>query len=361
MPVVVLEGNPRKRGQIHGETLKELIQEHIGRMKGFVGESLQKDPDEGLKEFFAETDFISAIQQWTPDLMEEMKGTAEAAGVTFEDIFALNCGDETWWYFYEKKGLFNSPTVGAENCSSLGVEPGESSPALVAQNLDIPAYYDGLQVLLHIKDHVSSLETLAISFAGVVGAVGMNSRGVGMCENTLIDLKHSAAGLPVMHVSRGILAQPTLEDAISFVHRIRHASGQNYVIGSPDGVVDYECSANKVRRFVPFEGAKMVYHTNHAFVNADTYEIRKSPENSISRFGSVERNLKGVMGPITVEDIKRVLSSHENAPNEVCVHPSDEKKGITANCLIMELSTEPRMHYTAGPPCETDFLTVTFG
>lgn len=360
MPIILLEGSPRQRGQIHGEALKSGIHEHIELTKDFMAENLEIKPQDSTADFLNNTNFMPAIERWTPSLVDEMKGMAEGAGADFREILMLNLVDEACWHFMERKGAFKSPTLGAESCSSLGVEGQYGMPPLVAQNLDLPAYYDGLQALLHIKDAQAEMEIFAITFAGVVGAVGMNSRGVGMCENTLIQLKHAADGLPVMHVSRGILAQPTLEDAVAFIHNVRHASGQNYVIGSADGVVDYECSASKVRRFVPEERAGMVYHTNHALVNQDAYAPGKKPENSSARLESIRRDLNSAHGPLTVDVIKKALSSHSCEPNPVCVHPREQKGGITASSLIMELGEELRLHYTAGPPCETDYLTISF-
>ena len=360
MPILVLHGDARSRGRIHGESLRPLIHDHIGRMKNFIGEVMKANPDNAAEQFIAETNFLPAIRKWTPDLLEEMEGIAEGAGQDFNAIYLLNLGDECWWFFYEKQGVFQNPTVGAESCSSMGVESDGRMPALIAQNLDMPDYYDGLQALLHIKDSVSEVETLAFSFAGVIGVIGVNDHGLGMCDNTLLDLKHSPNGLPVMHVSRGIMAQPTLEDAVAFVHRVKHASGQNYIIGSPDGVVDYECSASKVRRFLPQEAGRLVYHTNHALVNDDKYFLKDAPKNSQSRFASVEKDLLAAGGEVSLEVIRRALSSHTGQPDEVCVHPSETKRGITANCVIFELSDRPRVHYTAGPPCESEFLTFRF-
>ncbi|MCJ7624975.1 MAG: C45 family peptidase [Anaerolineaceae bacterium] len=360
MEVLVLEGEPHQKGLVHGEALKARIYEQVARLKIAIGKWVKMAPDAFIDQFIQETNFQKAIQRWTPDLWEELEGIAEGSGNRFKDIYVLNLADELWWYAAEKNAEFESPGFGAENCSSLGVEPKNGLPALVAQNLDLPAYYDGLQVLLHIKDHRTSIESYVFSFAGDIGAVGLNNRSVGMCENTLLQLKHAADGLPVLFVSRGILSQPTLEDAVAFVHRIKHASGQNYVLGSPDGVVNYECSANKVSRFVPFVGAHYVYHTNHTLVNDDKYEYNKSLANSETRLNSLKNRLKDTSDPITVDLIKSILSSHDSEDYAICVHPSPEKQGITANCLIMELSSEPKVHFTAGPPCECEFRTLSF-
>lgn len=360
MEVLVLEGEPRKRGLDHGEALKARIHDQIARLKIATEKWVKVVPDTFIDQFIQETDFLAAIRRWTPDLLEELEGIVDGSGTRFNDIYALNLADEMWWYVAEKNAEFKNPSIGAENCSSLGVEKQNGTPALIAQNLDLPAYYDGLQVLLHIKDPRTSIESYVFSFAGDIGAVGLNNHSVGMCENTLLQLKHAADGLPVLFVSRGILSQPTLEDAVAFVHRVKHASGQNYILGSPDGVVDYECSANKLSRFIPHDGAHYVYHTNHTLVNNDKYEYQKSLENTKTRFNTLKSRLEDACGPITVDLVKSILSSHDSEENPVCVHPLPEKQGITANCLIMELSTEPKVHFTAGPPCAREFRTLSF-
>jgi predicted choloylglycine hydrolase len=360
MEVLILDGESRKRGLDHGEALKARVNEQVARLKIAIEKWVKMDPDVFIDQFINETDFITAIQRWTPDLLEELEGIADGSGTMFKDIYAMNLADELWWYAAEMNAEFENTSIGAENCSSLGVEKQNGIPTLVAQNLDLPAYYDGLQVLLHIKDPRTSIESYVFSFAGDIGAVGLNNRSVGMCENTLLHLKHAADGLPVLFVSRGILSQTNLEDAVAFVHRVKHASGQNYILGSPDGLVDYECSANKVSRFIPFDGANYVYHTNHALVNDDKYVYKKSPENTETRLNSLKSRLEDASGPITVDMVKSILSSHDSGEHPVCVHPSPEKQGITANCLIMELSTEPKVHFTAGPPCEREFRTLCF-
>ena len=44
------------------------------------------------------TRFVPAIEASTPELLEEVRGIAEGAGVSFERILAYNLMDEEWWY-----------------------------------------------------------------------------------------------------------------------------------------------------------------------------------------------------------------------------------------------------------------------
>jgi predicted choloylglycine hydrolase len=98
---------------------------------------------------------------------------------------------------------------------------------------------------------------------------------LGLCANTLLELAGSKDGLPVAFVVRGILKQPNLDKATDFIKKVKHASGQNYILGDAEKIVDLECSANKVSRYVPPEGDRRTCHANHALAND---EKRRSAE-----------------------------------------------------------------------------------
>jgi hypothetical protein len=102
MDLIVLEGSPRERGRIHGETLKPLILDHIGRWKEILGVTTGENPDAYIGQFLEDTDMLTPVERWTPDLLEEVRGIAEGTGVDFRTIFALNLSDEEWWYRRER-------------------------------------------------------------------------------------------------------------------------------------------------------------------------------------------------------------------------------------------------------------------
>lgn len=371
--VLVLEGSSRKRGQIHGEALRPMILEYIAGWKDRLHELVGLNPDEYLEQFLQETSFFTAVKRWTPDLLEEVRGTAEGANVDFETMFAHQLGDEEWWYRREK--MFGLSGQGAKGCSGLGVFGQGDSPPLLAQTLDLPDYYDGHMVLLHIKHPESALESFVFTPAGIVASNGLNNQSVGVCANTLFQLNHATDGLPVDFVVRGILAQSTVEDAAAFVRRVKHASGQNYIIGGPKEILDFECSANQVSQFTPYPGANRICHTNHPLANDDQGMYKAalkelSPEakqlvdrhrsNTDTRLNSLESRTKDPSQHITVETIKTILSSHDSPEHPICRHKGSEGGGMTVAGLIMELSPSPVLHLAPGPPCSTTFKTYTF-
>lgn len=357
---LLLEGSPKERGKIHGQTLKPIISEAIEIWKNNLQKLTGMNPDKYVDQFIEETDFLAAVEKWTPHLLEEVEGIGEGAGVDFNTIFAWQCVDEEWWYRTSEKMLDTNARglyAEAETCSALGCLKEGNLPALLAQNLDLPKYYDGFQVLLRIKHPDSSLESFVYTIAGIIGANGLNKQPLGVCVNTLLDLNHAADGLPVAFIVRSVLEQKTLDKATEFIHRIKHASGQNYVIEDSERVVDFECSANKVSEFVVDEGLRRVYHTNHALANDDKVASAEEIVNkstTLARFSVLESRLKDPSKTITVETIKSILSSHEGP---ICAH---NERSFTSGSLIISLSTPPELHLAWGPPCSKNYETFRF-
>lgn len=365
--VIVLQGTPRQRGQIYGDTLKTKILKIIKLWKDDLQKSLKMNPDEYIDHFLEDTNFLPAIKKWTPDLLEEVKGIAEGAAVDFKTMYAFQLGDEDYWFGRDRR--IEVALKQSKNCSALGVFDGGDRPTLLAQNMDIESYTDGYEVLLHVKHQNSSLESFVFTFAGYLSLSGLNNAPLGMCCNALLQLNYSTDGLPVAYLVRGVLERSTLNDAIKFIQDIKHASGQNYVIGGPQKVVSLECSENKVSHFIPYQGATRVYHTNHPLVNDDQnkyketlkkfgFDKKKRPKaNSEVRFDFLKEKLKDISKKVTVETAKSILGSHE-VP--ICFHNEPDKGGMTAGCLIMELSHSPVLHLAPGPPCSTEFKVFKF-
>ena len=297
-----------------------MIHEHMARWQDALRTDLGMEPDEYLAMFLAETDFLPAIERWTPDLLEEVRGIAEGAGVDFDYALVRQLSDEEPWYRFEKKiELGIRPP---ESCSALGAWDQGDGPPVLAQNMDTPAYYDGHQVLLHIKDPSTAVQALVFTVAGKISLAGLNNQGVGICCNTLIQLNCAIDGLPEDFLVRGFLARPNLDEALAFVRGVKHASGQNYVVGGPDRVLDLECSANKICEFTAYSEANRVYHTNHPLVNDDqeyhNKRLTKMPpdilawyknrQTTYARFESLENRLCDPSKVIDIDTIKTALS-----------------------------------------------------
>ncbi len=352
----VLEGSPYNRGFYHGKTLKKDIIELIQKWKKYITDSYKIEADLYIKKFLEKTDFMSAIKKWTPELLEEIKGISDGSGIHFNTIYAFQLLDEIW--------VHGRDVLANHHCTSIGVNRQGERPTLAAQNMDIPVFYHGYQILFHIKHDKSDLESFVLSVPGFIGLNGMNNCPVSIHCNALQQLEYSGDGLPVAFIVRGVLKQNSFKKAVDFIHTIKHASGQNYIISGINKSLSFECSAQKVNQYVPFKGAEITYHTNHPLVN-DNYSTKylnllkqkgKTIEQGLyrcDRFVSLEKRLKNRTEPIGIEVIKSTLSSHDTGKWDIC-------NKTTFSCTIMVLSETPELLITAGPPDTTPFKTFKF-
>ncbi|MEN8210110.1 MAG: C45 family peptidase [Thermodesulfobacteriota bacterium] len=371
MKVITLTGSPFEQGRIHGELLKNQVRDIIERFKRSIVLDRRMDPELYIKEFLDYGLFDDAVQQWTPQLWQEMKGIAQGADVDFDMIRALQYGDEEWVY-----GQYYHNAPAPHKCTSFALMPQSGHPAYAGQNMDAQSWIDGRQVLFHIKDEKNSLESFVFSHAGLTGLNGMNSAGLGVCCNTLIQLGSCRDGLPVGAVMRGVLACKTFEEASNFLYNIKHASGQNYIVSTRDKIGCFECSADFVVEYKPASYPNRVCHSNHPLTNKDTQHydnhikmhseagMLTTKKNSKARYASIERRLCANNNKVTLNDIKNALSSFDDLKNPVCreLQPDDPHGLInfTTGSMIYEFGDELKLHLASGPPSITKYKIFNF-
>ena len=238
LPILHLNGTPYENGFQHGKILKNRIIELVGLWKKDIEINYQIPADEFIKMFLDSTDYIPAIQKWTPDLLEEIKGISAGSGIDFNTIFAFQLVDEIW----TNARLINTP----HHCTSVGINnyKKDGSSNYIAQNIDITPFYHGFEILLDIEDKNTDSRKLVTTFAGYLGANRLN-KNIGS-GNALSDLKSSLNGLPVCCIARGVLEKASFDEAVNFIKTIKHASGQNYILGSKYDIISMECASDLV-------------------------------------------------------------------------------------------------------------------
>lgn len=370
MRKIIIKGDGRTRGRQHGEELRDLIREHQQRWADVLRADLDMAVDPYLQRLLTETDFLPAIERHTPDLLEEVRGIAEGAGTPFTTTLARQLSDEEPWF----RRRIKLDAMAGRGCSSIGADAGTDRATLIAQNLDMPAWCDGYQILADIEDTVSSSRALVFTLAGKLSLNGLNANGLGICCNTLSQLDYSATGLPEDFVVRGFLAQPDLQAGLSFMRGIEHASGQNYTIGAPGSrAINLEVSAGAVIEWRPRDDASFVFHTNHPMENADRAIFLAQSAGmddamlrnlfygtSYPRMAALDASIGGQAGPPDIAAIMAALSDHRGP---VCRHGEVDgaKDQYTLGSMVMELGDTPRLHIAAGPPCRTPFEVHDFG
>jgi len=341
--VLTLEGDARQRGEAYGEQAKDLIAEAAERWTSDAGTSYRNL----LDELVDRSSFRTTATRFSPGLVAEVDGIARASGVDPRLVWALNLLDEDWWT--------RGHLAAAEACSGLGIRPGPNQPALIAQNMDLPGWLDGLQVLLDIRPTDGEPRVLAPSYAGMVATNVLNEHGVGACVNTLSQLPTSNAGLPVAFMVRLLAAQRSFADAAEVLRTTPHASGQNFILGAPTAVADFECGAGTISEYAPHAGR--LGHTNHP-IGQDSSGAPSGPgalSNSEVRFDTLQQRLADAPPTLGLADVAAILRDRP-----LC-RGADGDTGFTFYSVVMELTDRPVLHLTSGPPNLSPYASWDFG
>lgn len=350
--VLELSGTPYNMGRTHGRTLKPEIQELVKRWKADVEKTYSVPASAYIDKLLQASDFMPAIERWTPGLLDEIRGIADGAGLDFRTMFAFQLIDETWVI---------GPDLGLSKCTSIGARKRSHQPAFVAQNLDLPVFYNDFPTVLRLRGR-GEPEALVFTIPGVIATNGLNDRSVAVCVNAVTQLAYSAKGLPVDFIIRGILRQKTYEEAVKFLKEITPAAPQNYLIGGPEKVTGYERSASRISEYLPFSGAEFTFHTNHPLVNEDfnprfVAQLNKTGmsletyKTICPRLKFLRESFKDNSAALDLDVLKRVLADRGSKIN-------NER---TFGCTIMVLGEHPELHIAPGRPDEEPFQVLTFG
>lgn len=180
-----ISGQAHERGVAYGSFAKERILKVIDEYKVLFDKEAHlpwKDAVRMAKRY------EPAIRAYRPDLIDEMKGIAEGAGVPFDVILTLNCRSEV---------MFAKSEAPADECSVIGVpqEASGNGKTYLAQNWDWWSIGAGTTVILEVYERPYP-KALIVTEAGLVGGKGLNAAGVGVSLNAM-SVKKGQIGVPL--------------------------------------------------------------------------------------------------------------------------------------------------------------------
>src|SRR5437660_7552951 len=207
IPVLELSGAPGQIGAAHGESQRQRIREYGERfISWLLSASAVRLTEQQLWERWAPQ--VAVNQREAPDMVEEMRGIARGAGVPFERVFLLNSLLDLNSFRY-----LDLATAFA-GCSTFAVvaEAG-TGKTLIGQTYDMPEFHQDYLTLLRLKPAAGPRQ-LVLTFAGIVGAAGLNEAGLAVNINYL---SPRDVGLGRLHsiAVRQVLAATQLADALT--------------------------------------------------------------------------------------------------------------------------------------------------
>ncbi|ODQ53736.1 putative acyl-CoA:6-aminopenicillanic-acid-acyltransferase [Saitoella complicata NRRL Y-17804] len=295
--------------------------------------------------------FTPNIQSKWPWLYEEMKGVADGAGVEVLDVVALNCRSEI------------ALTKFSDGCTSLAcpsTTSGADGSTWLAQNWDWKHEQKENMILLHI--HADGKPKISmVTEAGIIGKIGLNSSGVGVCLNA-IRATNLDPTLPPIHLAlRLVLESTSLNNAVKMLEKERGVAGFGHFLIA-DHTDAKGCEVGPKGVFAVDSEHGWVTHTNHLVAIPDTLkdEIDDDPEwltDSPVRLTRIRELIKNAPAEVGQERIRSMLSDEQNQPGAICRAGDLE----TVFNIIMEFNKDGSMGWVVeGRPSEGQ-KAVTFG
>ena len=345
---ITCTGTPFAIGLTHGREAKEQIEVSIATYKDMFRVYAKLEWEQALLE--AEK-YIPFIEAYDPDLMEEIRGVAEGSGRPLLEIVALNARSEI---ALTEKML--------DGCTSFALTPEVTGgKTFVGQNWDWKASQRQSFVVLNIvrKDRPA---ICMVTEAGIIGKIGFNSAGIGVCLNALV-ANENVPGTPLHIILRGILQSEILSDAVKAVASTQIASAANFLVCHRDGeAIDIEAAPSDYDVLTPDRG--VLLHTNH-FTSVRLTGIKDLGKyafvDSQIRLARARKLYENKRGQIGLRDIQRIMRDHFNHPKSICRHedPREEagRRSESVFSIIMDLNAST-MYLTDGPPCQAEYAVI---
>jgi isopenicillin-N N-acyltransferase-like protein len=296
--------------------------------------------------------YLPAVEKYAPEIVEEMKGMAAGAKVDLQEILFLNITYE-----------ISTPSVmGCTSFAAAG-EATAGGGVITGQNFDYVKPWEEFVILLKMKP-ASGPQIMAVTAAGCLGLIGLNSAGMSVNLNLLKnkDSMTPRGGVPTHIILRKVFSCQTISEAITAIASAEGRAAKNYLLTSRQGdIIDIETTTDDLDIQFPERG--ILTHANYfktdRFKSADLAPMFL-PDSYIRSYRLFQL-MQSHHGSLSVDVMKELLQDHNNHPGSICRHPnlmSPLPIGKMMKTLLSIISCpgEQKTYVALGNPCENEYF-----
>ena len=337
--VEVDDADPRRRGLARGAQLRD-------ELPGCLTTYLRLFETVGVPQAQARAaalELAEIVGDWRPDMLTEIAGVAEGAGLELWQLMALNGRTEI---------LSQATASGPAECSTLVYAP-IGATAFGVQTWD---WHEELDRFWHTHRVAGTRYSYAgMTEQGVLSKIGVNSAGVAVHFNILSHLDDAPAGVPVHLLSAAVLAEAgSVSEAVELLQSAPIATSGALTIFGTGGAVCVELTPGRVTVIEPVNG--FAPHTNHFLdpVNAEREKSWLYQPDSQQRLDLIAQRLGANPIPRRVDDLVDYLYSEPGQPLLCCVPAPEAQFGdrwATLATVLLEPEAR-RARVLAGSPAD---------
>jgi len=314
---ITISGDASERGLQHGVALSAEIATAIAWYR-----KIFRLPEPEILARAAH--FRTVIENFNPDYATEMEGIAKGSSQDPLWIVALNARTEI---------LSHVSAAQARECTALCFP----DHRILGQNWDWAEALEPLVAVMRIERPDGHIIRM-MSEPGILGKIGMNSAGLGVCLN-ILTCGRILDGLPVHIMLRAVLDQPDFDSALQLAKEHAGGKASNLLIADAEGhCADVEFAADSYFVLHPENGR--LIHTNH-YLGRDINDP-DDPQfaSSRARMTSASHLAKPTdSDPLTNMQTLLTDRSNKTLPIYRTYEPNEEIEDVGTVCtIVMELN-----------------------
>lgn len=260
------------------------------------------------------------------------------------DIIAVNVRTEIAF------GLFS------DGCTALSWRTDEAS--YLAQNWDwMPAQQENLIVLAIEQQDKPSIKM--VTEAGLIGKIGLNSAGVGVCLNAIKAHGMDPTRIPCHLGLRMVLDSHSREEAVAKLEKHGVASSCHMLVADATGGVGLEWSSVEVQK-VTMNGKKQVFHSNHYLTKHPGVEDTAWLKDSFFRVHRIEELANALGEHPSSQDVLGVFKDEANYPASICRMAEPPAESATLFNIVMDLEKRSAIASLGRPVAPEEVVKLSF-
>ena len=340
--LIDLAGAPHDRGVQYGRQAVPEIARSVGHY-GAQAAALGLDHPR-LAQIVRE--YLPVLESFDHLQIEEMRGIAAGAEVSFEQIVLVNARTELLQFARHPALLESLKAREPDGCTGVVVRPQATrdKQLIHAHNWDWKVECAESCVILRIHNE-NGPDILTFTEAGALARFGFNARGICITANGLdCDRDYRRAGVPLALIRRKVLEQTHLALALRIAYCTPKSGSNNLIIShAASGLVyDFECAPDETFMVEPQNG--VLVHANHwlspvALAKLQECAMADAPS-TFYRDLRAREALAAKAGDVTLEDVTAVMLDDFETPWSICYpprpsSPTDASTYATVATLLM--------------------------
>jgi len=351
--ILHLTGTPGEMGRQHGVQLRESIQAFVSERLMAGGAYLSQRGHPPSRFLDSARASLAAFRAWDARGYEELAATAEAAGVSADELFAA--GNYT---DLRDVAAHRRPAPDAEGCTAV-IVVNRDATVVCGQTWDLNPSDVAHVVGVHRVPSDGSPATFGVTVAGCPAIVGLNSAGLAWGTTNLKANDVRLEGVPYLCILSRIAGCSSRAEAASMLEAAPRIAAHSYWLADACGGEVWEVAATHahVRR------DSVLVQTNHAQAAAlaEIEEERPSRTSTLrlAAASSGALSMAACSRAETVDALVALFSDRRDGPDSICRWPEDAT-GTTTNAVLVAEPALGRVRACRGPADRGQWIDFAF-